>query len=340
MPTDTSPSPSSPEPPAGSASSSPRSSPATTSTWWSRAEDAELDARPPTPARRRAPRSRRSAPTCARADGVEELAAHIRRARSTRSPSTPASARAAPSSTPPLDDRSDRRPQLPLDGPPRQAGCCPTMVQRGEGRCWSPRRSPRRCPAPYQAVYNASKSFTQSFALALARGAVGHRRHRHLADARPDRHRVLRARRPGGHAGRRDPPDEPGARRRSRRSRADGRRRARARRRAVLQAPGRGQPRAARLGQGEDARAHGQARLRPGRRTAMPSPLRWPDALLVGFASSMRTFSGPAVLAARGHITGKARPRGAAGRGGGRAGDGQVPLRAGADRRRRRSARA
>jgi hypothetical protein len=39
----------------------------------------------------------------------------------------------------------------------------------------------------------------------------------------------------------------------------------------------------------------------------MPSASRWPDAVLAGFASSMRTFSGPAALAARGRITGKAR---------------------------------
>jgi hypothetical protein len=34
---------------------------------------------------------------------------------------------------------------------------------------------------------------------------------------------------------------------------------------------------------------------------------RWPDALLVGFASSMRTSAGPAALAARGRIGGRAR---------------------------------
>lgn len=39
----------------------------------------------------------------------------------------------------------------------------------------------------------------------------------------------------------------------------------------------------------------------------MPSPLRWPDALLAGVASSMRTTAGPALLALRGRITGKAR---------------------------------
>lgn len=39
----------------------------------------------------------------------------------------------------------------------------------------------------------------------------------------------------------------------------------------------------------------------------MPSASRWPDAALVGFASSMRTTAGPAALAARGRITGKAR---------------------------------
>jgi hypothetical protein len=39
----------------------------------------------------------------------------------------------------------------------------------------------------------------------------------------------------------------------------------------------------------------------------MSSPSRWPDAALAGFASSMRTFSAPAALAARGRISGKAR---------------------------------
>ena len=40
----------------------------------------------------------------------------------------------------------------------------------------------------------------------------------------------------------------------------------------------------------------------------MPSSnLRWPDAALAGLACSMRTFSGPGLLAARGRITGKPR---------------------------------
>jgi hypothetical protein len=39
----------------------------------------------------------------------------------------------------------------------------------------------------------------------------------------------------------------------------------------------------------------------------MPSAARWPDAALAGYASSMRTFAGPAALAARGHIRGPAR---------------------------------
>jgi hypothetical protein len=39
----------------------------------------------------------------------------------------------------------------------------------------------------------------------------------------------------------------------------------------------------------------------------MPFASRWPDALLVGLASSMRTSAGPAALAARGRITGPAR---------------------------------
>ena len=52
-------------------------------------------------------------------------------------------------------------------------------------------------PGTYQAVYNASKSFVQSFAAGAAQRAQGHRRHGHLADARADRHRVLRARRHG-----------------------------------------------------------------------------------------------------------------------------------------------
>jgi hypothetical protein len=41
--------------------------------------------------------------------------------------------------------------------------------------------------------------------------------------------------------------------------------------------------------------------------TSVHSAARWPDALLVGFASSMRTSAGPAALAARGRIAGKAR---------------------------------
>jgi hypothetical protein len=39
----------------------------------------------------------------------------------------------------------------------------------------------------------------------------------------------------------------------------------------------------------------------------MPDSLRWPDAALVGLASSMRTFAGPAGLAVHGRITGKPR---------------------------------
>jgi hypothetical protein len=39
----------------------------------------------------------------------------------------------------------------------------------------------------------------------------------------------------------------------------------------------------------------------------MSSPLRWPDAALAGFASSMRTFAGPGMLAVRGRISGRAR---------------------------------
>jgi hypothetical protein len=37
----------------------------------------------------------------------------------------------------------------------------------------------------------------------------------------------------------------------------------------------------------------------------MSSPLRWPDAVLAGLACSMRSMSGPAVLAARGQIGGR-----------------------------------
>jgi hypothetical protein len=39
----------------------------------------------------------------------------------------------------------------------------------------------------------------------------------------------------------------------------------------------------------------------------MPLASRWPDALLAGFASSMRTTAAPAALAARGRLSGKAR---------------------------------
>lgn len=39
----------------------------------------------------------------------------------------------------------------------------------------------------------------------------------------------------------------------------------------------------------------------------MPNQLRWPDAALAGLGSSMRTFAGPAMLAAHGQITGKPR---------------------------------
>ena len=39
----------------------------------------------------------------------------------------------------------------------------------------------------------------------------------------------------------------------------------------------------------------------------MPSSNRWPEAALAGLASSMRTTAAPAVLAARGRISGKAR---------------------------------
>jgi uncharacterized membrane protein len=39
----------------------------------------------------------------------------------------------------------------------------------------------------------------------------------------------------------------------------------------------------------------------------MPNSLRWPDAALAGLGSSMRTFAGPAMLAAHGRITGKPR---------------------------------
>jgi uncharacterized membrane protein len=39
----------------------------------------------------------------------------------------------------------------------------------------------------------------------------------------------------------------------------------------------------------------------------MPNQNRWPDAALAGLGSSMRTFAGPAMLAAHGRITGKPR---------------------------------
>ena len=39
----------------------------------------------------------------------------------------------------------------------------------------------------------------------------------------------------------------------------------------------------------------------------MSSTLRWPDAILAGLACSMRTSAGPALLAARGRISGKPR---------------------------------
>jgi uncharacterized membrane protein len=39
----------------------------------------------------------------------------------------------------------------------------------------------------------------------------------------------------------------------------------------------------------------------------MPNQLRWPDAALAGLGSSMRTFAGPAMLAAHGRITGAPR---------------------------------
>src|ERR1700761_9646841 len=39
----------------------------------------------------------------------------------------------------------------------------------------------------------------------------------------------------------------------------------------------------------------------------MPTSLRWPDAALAGLACSMRSTAGPALLAARGRISGKPR---------------------------------
>ncbi len=39
----------------------------------------------------------------------------------------------------------------------------------------------------------------------------------------------------------------------------------------------------------------------------MPNQHRWPDAALAGLGSSMRTFAGPAMLAAHRRITGKPR---------------------------------
>ena len=39
----------------------------------------------------------------------------------------------------------------------------------------------------------------------------------------------------------------------------------------------------------------------------MSASLRWPDGVLVGLASAMRTSLGPALLAVRGRITGKRR---------------------------------
>lgn len=39
----------------------------------------------------------------------------------------------------------------------------------------------------------------------------------------------------------------------------------------------------------------------------MPSPLRWPDAALAGLSCAMRTFAGPAMLAAHGRIRGRPR---------------------------------
>lgn len=39
----------------------------------------------------------------------------------------------------------------------------------------------------------------------------------------------------------------------------------------------------------------------------MPTPLRWPDAVLGGLASGLRTFSGPSLMALRGRIGGRSR---------------------------------
>lgn len=76
------------------------------------------------------------------------------------------------------------------------------MVERDEGRILITSSIASTMPGAFQAVYNASKSFDQSFALAIRKRAQGHRRQRHRVDARSDRHRVLRARRDGGHQGR------------------------------------------------------------------------------------------------------------------------------------------
>ena len=77
------------------------------------------------------------------------------------------------------------------------------MVARGEGRVLFTSSIASTMPGTYQAVYNASKSFVQSFAEALRDELQGHRRHGHRADARPDRHELLRPRRDGRHPGRR-----------------------------------------------------------------------------------------------------------------------------------------
>src|SRR3954447_23209020 len=56
-----------------------------------------------------------------------------------------------------------------------------------------------------------------------------------------------------------------------------------------------------------DSRAALNGTRASGKATGMPLSSRWPDAVLVGFASSMRTSAGPAALAARGRIARRAR---------------------------------
>ena len=136
------------------------------------------------------------------------------------------------------------------------------MVARDEGRVLVTSSIASTMPGSFQAVYNASKSFLQSFTEALQNELKDTERHPHLADARADGDRLLRARRHGRrHQGRHVEEGRPGTGRAAGVRRADGGQGPCRRRRAQDQGAGGRRQGDARQAQGRDAPADGGAGL-------------------------------------------------------------------------------